>query len=57
MVRLARELHSDVASGKEAKQIHKLGEHYKSVEETLDRIGYAPNRSQGQRGQPLRQVA
>lgn len=57
MVRLARELHRDVASGKEAKQIHKLGEHYKSVEETLDRIGYAPNRSQGQRGQPLRQVA
>ena len=57
MVRLAREMHREVATGKQAKQIHKIGEHYASVDETLAKIGYAPNRVQGQVGMPLRRVA
>jgi translation initiation factor 1 (eIF-1/SUI1) len=57
MVRLARELHREVATGKQAKAIHKIGEHYQSVDETLSKIGYAPNRAHGQRGQPLRLAA
>jgi uncharacterized protein (DUF849 family) len=57
MVRLARELHREVATGKQAKQIHKIGEHYNSVDETLAKIGYAPNRQSGERGAPLRRVA
>src|SRR6476661_6111714 len=48
MVRLAREMHREVATGKEAKEVHKLGEHYKSIDETLARIGYAPNRQSGE---------
>jgi hypothetical protein len=57
MVRLARELHREVATGKQAKEIHKIGEHYKTVDETLAKIGYAPNRQSGERGAPLRRVA
>jgi uncharacterized protein (DUF849 family) len=57
MVRLARELHREVATGKQAKEIHKIGEHYKSVDETLAKIGYAPNRQTGELGAPLRRVA
>jgi uncharacterized protein (DUF849 family) len=57
MVRLARELHREVATCQQAKQIHKIGEHYKTVDETLAKIGYAPNRQPGERGAPLRRVA
>ena len=57
MVRLARELHREVATGKEAKKIHRIGEHYKTADETLAKIGYAPNRQPGERGAPLRRVA
>ena len=57
MVRLAREMHREVATGKQAKEIHKIGEHYKTVDETLAKIGYAPNRQPGERGAPLRRVA
>lgn len=57
MVRLAREMHREVATGKQAKEIHKIGEHYKSVDETLAKVGYAPNRQSGERGAPLRRVA
>ena len=57
MVRLARELHREVATGKQAKEIYKIGEHYKTVDETLAKIGYAPNRQSGERGAPLRRVA
>ena len=57
MVRLAREMHREVATGKQAKEIHKIGEHYKTVDETLAKIGYAPNRQSGERGAPLRRVA
>jgi uncharacterized protein (DUF849 family) len=56
-VRIARELHREVATGKQAKAIYKIGEHYKSVEETLVKVGYAPNRKAGELGVPLRLVA
>lgn len=55
-VRIARELHREVATGKQAKAIYRIGEHYKSADETLDKLGYLPNRS-SQRGNPLRLVA
>jgi uncharacterized protein (DUF849 family) len=57
MVRIARELHREVASGAQAKAIYRIGEHYGSAEETLARLGYAPNRKPGERGAPLRLAA
>jgi len=50
MARIARELHREVANGKDARRIYKIGEHYKSVDETLSAVGYEPNRKPGQRG-------
>ena len=57
LVRIARELHRDVATGAQARQIYRIGEHYGSADETLARLGYAPNRGPGERGVPLRLVA
>jgi uncharacterized protein (DUF849 family) len=57
MVRIARELHRDVATGAQARAIYRIGEHYRGADETLDRLGYAPNRQPGQRGAPLRRAA
>ena len=54
IVRIARELGRDVASGKEARAIYRLGESYKGADETLAKHGYAPNRKNGVRGVPLR---
>jgi len=56
-VRIARELHREVATGAQARQIYKIGEHYGSVAQTLDQVGYAPNRAVGERGVPLRLAA
>lgn len=56
-VRIARELYREVASGAQAKAIYKIGEQYKSADETLGRLGYLPNRAPGQRGMPLRLAA
>jgi len=50
MVRIARELHRDVASGEDARRIYRIGEQYGSVDETLSALGYTPNRRPGQRG-------
>ncbi|CAJ0787340.1 3-keto-5-aminohexanoate cleavage enzyme [Ralstonia condita] len=50
MVRIARELHRDVASGTDARRIYKIGEHYNGIDETLAAVGYEPNRKPGQRG-------
>src|SRR5277367_1938617 len=44
LVRVARELGREVADGKEAKRIYRLGEFYKNADETLARNGFAPNR-------------
>ena len=57
LVRVARELHRDVATGAQAKQIYRIGEHYASADETLARVGWEPNRRSGERGMPLRLVA
>jgi uncharacterized protein (DUF849 family) len=45
LVRIAREFGRDVADGKEAKRIYRMGEFYKNADETLARNGFAPNRS------------
>jgi uncharacterized protein (DUF849 family) len=57
VVRIARELGRDIASGKEARAIYKIGEQYNSVEETLARLGMAPNREPKQRALPVRYAA
>ncbi|MHC8380778.1 beta-keto acid cleavage family enzyme [Pseudomonas sp. LB3P14] len=54
MVRIARELNRDVANGEEARRIYKLGENYRDANETLAKLGWAPNRRAGERGFPLR---
>ncbi|HEY9315727.1 3-keto-5-aminohexanoate cleavage protein [Williamsia sp.] len=50
LVRIAQELGRDVADGKEARDIYRIGEQYTSVDETLAKLGYAPNRAPGQVG-------
>jgi uncharacterized protein (DUF849 family) len=57
MVRLSRELHRDVATGAQARAIYRIGEHYRSADQTLARLGYAPNREAGTRGATLRLAA
>src|SRR6516225_1045519 len=44
LVRLSREFGREVASGREAHRICKIGLFYDSVEETLAKNGFAPNR-------------
>ncbi|WP_280299513.1 3-keto-5-aminohexanoate cleavage protein [Nocardia neocaledoniensis] len=50
LVRIAEELGRGVADGKEARDIYRIGEQYSTVEETLAKLGYAPNRKPGQVG-------
>jgi uncharacterized protein (DUF849 family) len=57
MVRIARELYREVASGEQAKAIYQIGTQYSSADETLAKLGWAPNREPGQRGMPLRHAA
>jgi uncharacterized protein (DUF849 family) len=57
MMRIARELHREVATGAEARAIYQIGTHYGSADETLARLGYEPNRRPGERGAPLRLAA
>lgn len=57
MVRISRELHREVATGAQAKAIYRIGEHYASADETLSKLGYAPNRQPGTRGATLRLAA
>jgi len=44
LVRISREFGREIATGKEAKKILKIGTFYNSVEETLQKNGFAPNR-------------
>jgi uncharacterized protein (DUF849 family) len=44
LVRISREFGRGIATGKEAKKILKIGTFYSSVEETLEKNGFAPNR-------------
>jgi hypothetical protein len=53
MVRISRELHREVASGEDARRIYQVGTRYDTVDETLARLGYTPNRRPGERGVPL----
>ena len=57
LVRIARELGRDVATGPEARAIYRIGEQYNSTEETLAKLGMAPNRERGQRALPVRYAA
>jgi uncharacterized protein (DUF849 family) len=57
MVRIARELYREVATGEQARQIYQIGTQYKGADQTLARLGYEPNRRAGERGAPLRLVA
>ncbi len=50
VVRIAKELGREVATGKEAHDIYRIGQSYDSVDETLARLGYAPNRKPGELG-------
>ena len=57
IVRVAKELGREVATGKEAREIYKIGVQYNSVEETLAQNGMAPNREPGRRALPNRYAA
>jgi uncharacterized protein (DUF849 family) len=50
LVRISRELGREIASGKEARRIYRIGEFYKNADETLAKNGFAPNRKPRERG-------
>ncbi|MDT2007967.1 3-keto-5-aminohexanoate cleavage protein [Rhodococcus opacus] len=50
LVRIAGELGREVATGKEAREIYRIGETYADADDTLAKLGYAPNRKPGQVG-------
>jgi len=50
LVRISREFGREIASGKEAREICKIGVFYDSVEETLAANGLAPNAPGRQQG-------
>ena len=50
LVRMSREFGREVANGREAREICKIGVFYDSVEETLAENGFAPNPKGGQQG-------
>jgi len=39
-----------IATGKDAHDMYRIGQTYGSVDETLARLGYAPNRKPGELG-------
>ena len=49
LVRISHEVGRDIASGKEARRICRIGEFYKDIDETLAQNGFAPNRNSGAR--------
>lgn len=53
-VRVASELGREIATGKEAREIYRIGTWYDSAEETLRAHGMAPNRRAGERNVPQR---
>jgi uncharacterized protein (DUF849 family) len=54
VVKISRELYRDVANGDDARRIYRIGEQYNSVDETLAKVGFAPNRRPAERGIPRR---
>lgn len=57
MVRVARELGREVASGAEARSTFGIGQFWADADESLARLGMPPNRVPGQRGVPMRATA
>lgn len=57
VVRVARELYREVATGEQAREIYQIGTQYRSTDETLAKLGYSPNRQPGERGAPKLRVA
>jgi uncharacterized protein (DUF849 family) len=57
MVRIARELNREVATGEDAQRIYQIGTQWGSTDETLQRLGMVPNRAPAQRGTPVREIA
>ena len=57
VVRIARELYREVATGEQAREIYQIGTQYGSTDETLARLGYAPNRQPGERGVAMLRAA
>ncbi|MBR9909510.1 MAG: 3-keto-5-aminohexanoate cleavage protein [Gammaproteobacteria bacterium] len=53
LVRIAHELGREVATGKEAREIYKIGTWYEDADATLAANGMAPNRKAGQKNVPL----
>jgi uncharacterized protein (DUF849 family) len=49
LVRISREFGREISTGKEARQICKIGTFYNSIDETLAKNGFAPNRMPTQR--------
>jgi uncharacterized protein (DUF849 family) len=50
LVRISHELGRAVATGKEARDIYKIGETYRDADETLAKLGFPPTRKPGQLG-------
>lgn len=50
LVRISREFGREIANGKEAREIYKIGTLYEDADETLAKNGFAPNRRAGQVG-------
>ena len=50
LVRISREMGREVADGKEARRIYRIGEFYQNADQTLAKNGFAPNRHNAQRG-------
>jgi uncharacterized protein (DUF849 family) len=49
LVRISREFGREIATGREAREILKIGTFYGSIDETLAKNGFAPNRKPAQR--------
>ncbi|CAE6855299.1 3-keto-5-aminohexanoate cleavage enzyme [Paraburkholderia aspalathi] len=54
MVRIARELNREIATGEDAHRIYQTGTFWSSTDETLRKLGMAPNRAPGVKSVPLR---
>ena len=50
LVRISREFGRDIANGKEAREILKIGVFYDTIDETLAANGFSPNRKPGKLG-------
>lgn len=57
MVRIARELNRDIATGEEARRIYQIGSQWDSIDETIDNLRMAPGRQPMRSGEPVRKVA